>query len=222
MIIGIFDKHSRKKVIAKSENDSAGSFNQFEYADGICKRCKDIVISDRAYAAIIAESLSREPLETGGILLGHYKNGRWYIVESTDPGMKTIHTTVHLEMDQKYHNHIYPVISRLYEDDLFLLGLWHRHPGSLNTFSKDDNNTNTEYAKAIGNGTLSFIINFVPDAKLTCYYLDQNGTKAYYKPKVLIGDKYFEKTEYLKIASEKTLMERRDQMKKELKAGTAI
>ena len=61
-----------------------------------------------------------------------YISGIWYVVESTDPGLNTSHTTVHHEMDQQYHNHIYPVISRVYEKDLLLLGLWHRHPGSFN------------------------------------------------------------------------------------------
>ena len=216
-------KSQREKALERANRDKEKSnLRQFEYANGVCRRCKQIVISDRAYAAIVAEALSREPLETGGILLGHYKNGIWYVVESTDPGMKTMHTTVHHEMDDKYHNQLYPVISRLYEEDLALLGLWHRHPGSLNTFSMDDNNTNTEYAKAVGNGAISFLLNFVPGAELTCYYLDQNGTKAYYKPKVFIGDKYFEGTNFLDIASEKTLLARKNQMKRELYESAAI
>lgn len=190
--------------------------HKYDYAKGVAKECRRIVLSDRAYASIVAEALSRDPLETGGILLGHYKNGTWYVVESTDPGLDTSHTTVHHEMDQKYHNHIYPVISRVYEEDLVLLGLWHRHPGSLNKFSSDDNKTNTEYAKVVENGSLSFLFNFVPEAQLTCYYFDYKNTGAYYQPKVQIGDKYFEGTNYLKIASEKTLSERKEQMKTEL------
>lgn len=216
-------KPLREKAIARTKrNNQRKELKQYGYADGICKHCREIIISDRAYAAIIAEALSRDPLETGGILLGHYKNGIWYVVESTDPGMNTTHTTVHHEMDDKYHNHLYPVTSRLYEKDLVLLGLWHRHPGELNTFSTDDNNTNTEYAKAIGNGAISFLLNFVPDAKLTCYYLDQNDTKTYYKPKILIGDKYFEGTNFLDIVSEKTLLERKKQMQRELGEREAI
>ena len=188
----------------------------FQYAKGRTKHCKKIVISDRAYTAMLAEALSRDPLETGGILLGQYKNGIWYVVESTDPGIQTIHTLVHHETDEQYHNHIYPVLSRLYEKDLFLLGIWHRHPGDLNTFSQDDNYTNVEYAKVIGNGMISFILNFVLNPKLTCYYLDQNGTGAYYKPQVLIGDQYFKITDYLKLASEKTLLARKQQMQEEI------
>ena len=60
--------------------------NRFGYSSDFCKRCRKIVISDRAYTSILAEALSRDPLETGGILLGIYKVDTWYVVEATDPG----------------------------------------------------------------------------------------------------------------------------------------
>lgn len=208
----------REKAIKKIRMEEADKhLREFDYANGMTKHCKKIVISDRAYAAIVAEALSRDPLETGGILLGHYKQGVWYVVESTDPGIDTYHTTVHHEMDQQYHNHIYPVVSRLYEEDLMLIGLWHRHPGNFNRFSSDDNRTNAEYAKVIENGTLSFLINFDPKAQLTCYYLDYCNTGVYFQPKVEIGDKYFDEIDFLKVASTDTLFKRRMQMKEELK-----
>lgn len=202
--------HKRTELIGRSRN-------RFDYLKGSCKKCRKIVISDRAYTSIIAEALSRDPDETGGILLGIIDKDTWYVVEATDPGLSTFHNRVHHEMDEKYHNHIYPVISRLYEKDLCLLGLWHRHPGTLNTFSGDDNRTNTSYSEAIGNGTLSFLLNFVPDAQLTCYYLDDKGTGSYYKPEVKIGDKYFKGTDYLVLADEKTLIGRKKQMQREIK-----
>ena len=202
--------HKRAELIGRSRN-------RFGYLKGSCKKCRKIVISDRAYTSIIAEALSRDPDETGGILLGIIDKDTWYVVEATDPGLSTFHNRVHHEMDEKYHNHIYPVISRLYEKDLCLLGLWHRHPGTLNTFSGDDNRTNTSYSEAIGNGTLSFLLNFVPDAQLTCYYLDDKGTGSYYKPEVKIGDKYFKGTDYLVLADEKTLIARKRQMQREIK-----
>ena len=206
-----------KKSLHKRTELSGRSKNRFDYVKGSCKKCRKIVISDRAYTSIIAEALSRDPDETGGILLGIMDNDIWYVVEATDPGLSTFHNRVHHEMDEKYHNHIYPVISRLYEKDLCLLGLWHRHPGTLITFSGDDNRTNTSYSEAIGNGALSFLLNFIPDAQLTCYYLDDKGTGSYYKPEVKIGDKYFKGTDYLVLADEKTLIERKKQMQREIK-----
>lgn len=205
-----------KKCLHKRTLFSGRKGNRFGYLKGSCKMCRRIVISDRAYASIIAEALSRDPDETGGILLGIIDKGTWYVVEATDPGLSTFHNRVHHEMDEKYHNHIYPVISRLYEKDLCLLGLWHRHPGALNTFSSDDNRTNASYSEAIGNGTLSFLLNFVPDAQLSCYYLDDKGTGSYFRPEVKIGDKYFRGTDYLVLADEKTLIARKKQMQREI------
>lgn len=206
-----------RKSISKHNGNESKLRNRFSYASGSCKRCKKIVISDRAYTSIIAEALSRDPNETGGILLGIVDKDIWYVVEATDPGLSTFHNPVHHEMDEKYHNHIYPVISRLYEKDLCLLGLWHRHPGTLNTFSGDDNRTNASYSDAIENGTLSFLLNFVPNGQLTCYYFDGCETGSYFKPEVRIGDKYFKGTDYLVLADEKTLIARKKQMQQEIK-----
>ena len=186
--------------------------NRFGYSSDFCKRCRKIVISDRAHTSILAEALSRDPLETGSILLGVYKGDTWYVVEATDPGMQTIHTAVHHEMDVDYQNHLYPVLARIYKHDLMLLGLWHRHPENLQVFSQDDNRANDAYAKAIGNGTLSFLLNFVPEARLTCYYLDSEGTGEYFTPKVEIGDAYFCGTDYLELADGETLKMRKAQM----------
>lgn len=207
----------RKDAILRRKASKNRRDLRFMYAEGPCKKCRQIVISDRAYTSIIAEALSRDPLETGGILLGNYDKDIWYIVEATDPGLSTMHNTVHHEMDDKYHNHIYPVLSRLYKNDLSLIGLWHRHPGSLNTFSWDDNRTNKNYAEAIGNGTLSFLLNFVPGPKLTCYYYDHEGSGSYHMPEVKIGDKYFKGTDYLTLADEKTLTARKAQLQSEIK-----
>ena len=188
---------------------------KFSYSEKESEKCKKVVISSRAYASIISEALSRNPLETGGILLGNYNNGIWYIVEATDPGMTTYHSVVHHEMDNKYHNHIYPVLSRLYKNELTLIGFWHRHPGSLDRFSTDDNKSNERYAKIIENGTLSFLLNFDPKARLTCYYLDYEGTGMYHRPKVEIGDMYFKDTNYLDIVTEKDLLKRGNYMYEE-------
>lgn len=206
-----------KKDLHKRAELSGRSRNRFDYLKGTCKKCRKIVISDRAYTSIVAEALSRDPDETGGILLGIIDKNTWYVVEATDPGLSTFHNRVHHEMDDKYHNHVYPVISRLYEKDLCLLGLWHRHPGMLNKFSNDDNRTNASYSEAIGKGTLSFLLNFVPNAQITCYYLDSMGTGSYYRPEVRIGDKYFKGTDYLVLADEKTLIARKRQMQREIK-----
>ena len=156
-------------------------------------------------------------MKTGGVLLGHYDtNGTWYVVEATDPGLDTYHSAVHNEMDDKYYNHLYPVLSRLYKRDLALLGLWHRHPGSYDRFSNDDNNTNRAFAEAIGNGALSFLMNFDPNERLTCYYLDETGTGEYHTLPVFIGDKYFKRTDYLELNTPRNLWKDQKRLNEEI------
>lgn len=207
----------RKAAIDKKKAQSKPKRKPFAYTSRECNKCKRVVMSERAYIAMLAEALSRDPLETGGVLLGHYDtNGTWYVVEATDPGLDTYHSAVHNEMDDKYYNHLYPVLSRLYKRDLALLGLWHRHPGSYDRFSNDDNNTNRAFAEAIGNGTLSFLMNFDPNERLTCYYLDETGTGEYHTLPVFIGDKYFKRTDYLELNTPRNLWKDQKRLNEEI------
>lgn len=80
--------------------------------------CRGVVLSNRAYLSVLSEVYSRDPLETGGIFFGNVKNAVWYVAEASDPGVYTLHTRAHHEMDNNYHNHIYPVLSRLYQHGL--------------------------------------------------------------------------------------------------------
>ncbi len=189
---------------------------RFSYSNKKCKACKRVVISDRAFISIMAEAISRDPVETGGVLFGAVSGDTMYVVEATDPGKNAFHSTVHLEMNTEYLNHVFPVISRLYKHDLDLLGLWHRHPGDFNRFSEDDDATNARYAEAIGGGTLSILLNFTPDGKLTVYYYDASGTGQYFMPQVDIGDSFFAGTDFLKLADTETLYKRKRQLQEEI------
>ncbi len=178
--------------------------------------CKAVFISDKANISIIAETVSRDPDETGGVFFGQIDDdNNWYVMEATDPGIKTFHSVVHHEMDDKYHNHIYPVITRIYKREPELLGLWHRHPGSVDMFSQDDNNTNKEYAKVIGRGTISLLVNIDPDTRYTCYYLDMQGN--YHKVPVKTGDEYFRDKDYFQLTSRESLWKNKDNLQRDIK-----
>ena len=41
-----------------------------------------VVFSTRAFAAILAETTEKIKTETGGLFLGKYKDGIWYVVEA--------------------------------------------------------------------------------------------------------------------------------------------
>ena len=173
------------------------------FSDGCNPKCKKVVLSDRAYIQIFNESQSRIQTETGGLLLGHYDEGVWYVVEASDPGINAKFYNAYHEGDDVYENHVCGVISRTYKHPLVFLGMWHRHPGSLDSFSGTDDRTNYKYAGSAGNGCISAIINYDPDFRITFYYVEQaaNHQVYYTKVDVEVGDNKIPNKEMLKIAS---------------------
>ena len=172
--------------------------------------CKKIVLSDRAYIQIFNESQSRIQTETGGLLLGHFDDGVWYVVEASDPGINAKFFNAYHEGDDVYENHVCCVISRTYKHPLVFLGMWHRHPGSYDSFSGTDDGTNYKYAGSAGNGCISAIINYDPDFRITFYYVQQgeNHRVYYTKVDVEVGDDKIPNKEMLKIASIEDVMRR--------------
>ena len=58
-------------------------------------------------------------------------------------------------------------ISTKYEKKLELLGLWHRHPGSMDIFSGTDDITNSVFAGLRPYGAISGLVNVDPNFRLT-------------------------------------------------------
>ena len=162
-----------------------------------------MVLSDRAYIQIYNESRARIRTETGGLLLGHYENGVWYVVEASDPGINAKFFSAYHEGDDVYENHVCGVISRTYKHPLVFLGMWHRHPGSLDTFSSTDDVTNGKDAVSAGNGCVSAIVNYDPDFRLTFYYVERGrqGEVYYTRIDTQVGDGYIANKEMMKLAT---------------------
>ena len=80
----------------------------------------------------------------------------------------------------------------------------------------DEGRTREKIAKAIGNGTLSFLMNIDPNERLTCYYLDETGTGEYHKLPVYIGDKYFKRTDYLELNTPRHLWKEQKRLNEEI------
>lgn len=142
-------------------------------------RCKKVVLSNRAYSQIYSETYSKIRTETGGLLLGHFENGVWYVVEASDPGINATFTTSYHEGDDVYENHICGVISRMYKHPLVFLGMWHRHPGSLDVFSGTDDQTNYKYAESAGNGCISALVIYRDSCTLVGTNIDGDFTLTY-------------------------------------------
>lgn len=132
-----------------------------------------VVFSDRAFAAIMAETTEKIKTETGGLFLGSFEDGIWYVIEAIDPGPKSIFEVAYFEYDQQYTQHLINKIANLYDKRLTLIGLWHRHPGSFDQFSSTDDGTNSKYARMRKEGAISALVNIDPDFRLTMYHVDQ-------------------------------------------------
>ena len=132
-----------------------------------------VVFSDRAYVAVLAETYSKIDTETGGVFLGKYLDGTWYIVESLDPGPNSIFRVDYFEYDQAYVQHLINKKVLLYHSKLDLIGLWHRHPGSFDVFSMTDGETNSKYAAMRREGAVSMLVNLKPEFRFTIYHVAQ-------------------------------------------------
>lgn len=148
-----------------------------------------VIFSERAYTALLSETKEKITTETGGIFLGYYENDTWYVVETIDPGPKSIFEVAYFEYDQKYVTHLINKIARMYRRNLSLLGLWHRHPGSFDIFSNTDDGTNRTYANLAPQGAISALVNIDPKFRLTVYHVPHN--LKYKKIEYVVGDEYF-------------------------------
>lgn len=166
--------------------------------------CQMVVFSNKAYNAIIRESFDKDPVETGGILLGHIlDNGVWIVMDVLPPGVKSIFETAYFEYDDAFVNYLAQSVANQYEIPLELLGLWHRHPGSMDVFSSTDDHTNSTFASQNPSGVISGLVNIDPRFRLTMYHMEspRNAICQYTRPNyervdVEVGDdiipkKYF-------------------------------
>lgn len=133
-----------------------------------------VLFSERAHAAIVAETHAQHPNETGGILLGHCLEGVWHVIEAIDPGPGARFSPVSFEYNTAYVNHLARKVAGYYQRPLKLIGLWHRHPGSFDRFSPEDNTTNKRYASRSADGAISCLVNLDPHFRITAYHVPQD------------------------------------------------
>ncbi len=132
-----------------------------------------VIFSNRAYTSVLAETAEKIKTETGGLFLGTIQDDTWYIIEAIDPGPKSIFEVAYFEYDQKYTQHLINKIANLYDKQLLLIGLWHRHPGSFDQFSSTDDGTNAKYASMRKEGAISALVNIDPKFRITMYQVDR-------------------------------------------------
>jgi len=175
--------------------------------------CQLVVFSDKAYNAIIRETFEWDPVETGGILLGHIlDNGCWIVMEVLPPGYSegregdnVSHRYGFFEYNRRFVNYLANSVAEQYDIPLELLGLWHRHPGGMDHFSKTDDGTNSTFATQNPHGVISGLINIDPQLRMTMYYLPHSesanryaGRPNYQKVEIEVGSDLIPE-EYFKL-----------------------
>ena len=133
----------------------------------------EVAFSQRAIAAVMAETAEKIQTETGGLFLGKVIGDTWYVVESIDPGPNSVFEVAYFEYDQPYVQHLINKVAAIYQERLELIGLWHRHPGSFDQFSGTDDQTNHVYASMRPQGAISILVNLDPDFRMTVYHVGQ-------------------------------------------------
>lgn len=167
------------------------------------KYCQLIVFSNKAYNAIIDETIKKDPIETGGILLGHVlDNGTWIVMEVLPPGIHSTHEYAFFEYDEVFVNYLANSVASKYEQELSLLGLWHRHPGSMDYFSGTDDGTNAKFAAISPCGAISGLVNVDPKFRLTMRHVSsplQYDLVDFEVGDDIIPESYFELKHYPKV-----------------------
>jgi hypothetical protein len=160
------------------------------------KDCQLVIFTDKAYNAVIRETFEWEPYETGGILLGHIlDNGCWLVMEVLPPGYgeeregdNVHHEYAYFEYNKRFVNYLAKSVSEQYEVPLELLGLWHRHPGSMNVFSSTDDVTNKAFASLNPKGAISGLINVDPQLRMTMYHVPHKESNVFGRPSYDVVD----------------------------------
>lgn len=191
-------------------NDDSVSYAS-RYVDTPSEKCKRVEVSKRALTSLLAEAYANGINETGGPFFGQVEDGIWYLIETSGPGYGAYHAPARHEMNNQYVNYQYRALSRLYSKELTLTGFWHRHPGSYNQFSNLDDVVNKAYAEVIGNGTVSILLNFVPEPQLTCYYFDSEDGFYHLTP-LVVDNKTMRQRGFLRYSSLAELAERAEDM----------
>jgi len=116
-----------------------------------------VVMSKRAYTAMCVELEAFTQTETGGVFLGYYEDEVWYVAETIFPGPAAVHKSAEYAYDFEYVNYQANCLSKLYERELFVIGLWHSHITSA-PFSLEDERTNLKFAQLNEFGAISCLV----------------------------------------------------------------
>lgn len=178
----------RQQEISQRSGRPQGRFFRYVNFNAQNRECIHVVLSDRAYNAIISETLAYDRTETGGVLIGHIFRRVWYVMEVIPPGIFTTNSSTFFQLDTNFVNYLAGKIGEVYAHPPTILGFWHRHPGSMDFFSSQDEETLIENVRASKHGMLSMLVNIDPELRMTFYHANNNELMSV---RYDFGDEYF-------------------------------
>lgn len=134
-----------------------------------------IHIAEDVYVSMHDETGKFPDKETGGVFLGHYHDNNCTIISMVDSGYDSVvRRPSYFEYDRVYVKHVANIIASSYKEPPRLVGLWHRHPGSLDSFSNTDHQTHRRFIDTTGSSIISMIINVDPIYRITAYRITED------------------------------------------------
>lgn len=129
---------------------------------------KSETLSNRALAAMVSGIEKFPDTENGGILLGIRRNGEIAVVEAIEAGEGAIHERGKLSCDVKSVEYIANTVKGLYEEELEVVGIWHKHNHDYNpAFSTEDNLCHKEMCDSLKQDIISILFQKNKDDEYT-------------------------------------------------------
>lgn len=138
---------------------------------------KRVIISNRALAAMVS-GIERYPdTENGGILLGIKKGELFTIIESIEAGSEAVRERGKLSFNSKTIEHTLLSVVDLYEEELSMVGVWHKHLNECNPpFSEEDSRCHKSLSDRLKKDIISILFQKLEnDEYLMRVYCYKNG-----------------------------------------------
>lgn len=128
----------------------------------------NVRISNRSLAAMVS-GIERFPdTENGGPLLGKVRNDKIDIIEAIEAGKNAIHEKAKLSCDEKSVEYIANTVKGLYEEELEVVGIWHKHNHDYDPpFSAEDNLFHKEMSGSLKKDIISVLFQKNKDDEYT-------------------------------------------------------
>lgn len=131
-----------------------------------------IIFSPHAFAVVISQLAKHDKDETGGLLLGIYRDENFYVYDTIFPGPNSIHSECTFIPDQLYAFYYANELKDIYKEDIRIIGFWHSHTDNKE-FSLTDEDTNRVYASLNPYGCVSVLIDR-SDHSVLCVHVVEN------------------------------------------------